>query len=149
MSDLTKLTLAQARDGLRGKRFSATELVRAFIAAIERSNSLNAYVLATPERALVQAKASDGRLQKGDARPLEGLALGIKDLYCTKGVRTTAASRILDGFTPTYESTVTQNLWDAGALMLGKLNCDEFAMGWRPVRSSSSHSKSPWQIRRS
>src|SRR5215831_12031286 len=130
VSDLTKLTLAQARDGLRAKRFSATELAQSFIAAIERGNkSLNAYVLATPERALVQAKASDARLAKGDARPLEGLALGIKDLYCTKGVRTTAASRILDEFTPTYEATVTQNLWDAGALMLGKLNCDEFAMG--------------------
>jgi len=147
VSDLTKLTLAQARDGLRGKRFSATELVRAFIAAIERSNSLNAYVLATPERALVQAKASDGRLQRGDARPLEGLALGIKDLYCTKGVRTTAASRILDGFTPTYESTVTQNLWDAGALMLGKLNCDEFAMGSSNETSCFGPVANPWRRR--
>ena len=147
MSDLTRLTLAQARDALRGKRFSATELARAFIAAIERSNSLNAYVLATPERALVQAKASDGRLQRGDARPLEGLALGIKDLYCTKGVRTTAASRILDGFTPTYESTVTQNLWDAGAVMLGKLNCDEFAMGSSNETSCFGPVANPWRRR--
>jgi aspartyl-tRNA(Asn)/glutamyl-tRNA(Gln) amidotransferase subunit A len=147
VSDLTRLTLAQARDALRGKRFSATELARAFIAAIERSNSLNAYVLATPERALVQAKASDGRLQRGDARPLEGLALGIKDLYCTKGVRTTAASRILDGFTPTYESTVTQNLWDAGAVMLGKLNCDEFAMGSSNETSCFGPVANPWRRR--
>ena len=148
MSDLTKLTLAQARDGLRAKRFSATELAQAFIAAIERGNkSLNAYVLATPERALVQAKASDARLAKGDARPLEGLALGIKDLYCTKGVRTTAASRILDGFTPTYESTVTQNLWDAGALMLGKLNCDEFAMGSSNETSCFGPVANPWRRR--
>jgi len=147
VSDLTKLTLAQARDGLRGKRFSASELARAFIASIERSNSLNAYVLATPERALVQAEASDGRLQRGDARPLEGLALGIKDLYCTKGVRTTAASRILDGFTPTYESTVTQNLWDAGALMLGKLNCDEFAMGSSNETSCFGPVANPWRRR--
>jgi aspartyl-tRNA(Asn)/glutamyl-tRNA(Gln) amidotransferase subunit A len=147
VSDLTRLTLAQARDALRGKRFSATELARAFIAAIERSGSLNAYVLATPERALVQAKASDGRLQRGDARPLEGLALGIKDLYCTKGVRTTAASRILDGFTPTYESTVTQNLWDAGAVMLGKLNCDEFAMGSSNETSCFGPVANPWRRR--
>jgi aspartyl-tRNA(Asn)/glutamyl-tRNA(Gln) amidotransferase subunit A len=148
VSDLTKVTLAQAREGLREKRFSATELVGAFIAAIERgNNSLNAYVLATPERALAQAKASDVRLHKGDARPLEGLALGIKDLYCTKGVRTTAASRILDGFTPTYESTVTQNLWNAGALMLGKLNCDEFAMGSSNETSCFGPVANPWRRR--
>ena len=148
VSDLTKLTLAQARDGLREKRISATELAQAFIAAIESGNkSLNAYVLATPERALAQAKASDARLAKGDARPLEGLALGIKDLYCTKGVRTTAASRILDAFTPTYESTVTQNLWDAGALMLGKLNCDEFAMGSSNETSCFGPVANPWRRR--
>ena len=130
MTDLTKLTLAGAREGLRQKQFSATELAQAFLAAIEAGNKpLNAYVLPTPERALAQAKDSDARLAKGDARPLEGLPLGIKDLYCTKGVRTTACSNILDDFTPTYELTVTQNLWDAGAVMLGKLNCDEFAMG--------------------
>src|SRR5262245_32718867 len=130
MSDLTKLTLTDARAGLAAKRFSATELAKAFLAAMEAGNgALNAYVLATPEMALSQAKESDRRLAKGEARPLEGLPLGIKDLYCTKGVRTTACSNILGEFTPTYESTITRNLWDAGAVMLGKLNCDEFAMG--------------------
>ena len=129
-SDLTKLTLAEARDGLRAKAFSAVELTGAFLRAIETANPhLNAYVLATPEHALAQARDSDRRLADGTARPLEGLPLGHKDLFCTKGIRTTACSAILDGFTPTYESTVGQNLWDAGAVMLGKLNCDEFAMG--------------------
>src|SRR5205823_12438172 len=143
---LTKLTLADAREGLRRKQFSSTELARAFLAAIEAGNkALNAYVLATPERALAQAKLSDARLAKGDARPLEGLAVGIKDRYCTKGVRTTAGSNILDNFTPTYESTVTQNLWDAGAVMLGKLNCDEFAMGSSNETSCFGPVTNPWR----
>jgi aspartyl-tRNA(Asn)/glutamyl-tRNA(Gln) amidotransferase subunit A len=146
MSDLTKLTLADTRAGLATKRFSATELTKAFLAAIEAGNaSLNAYVLATPEMALSQAKESDRRLAKGEARPLEGLALGIKDLYCTKGVRTTACSNVLGEFTPTYESTVTQNLWDAGAVMLGKLNCDEFAMGSSNETSRFGPVVSPWR----
>ena len=146
VTELTKLTLADAREGLRGKQFSATELAQAFLAAIEAGNkALNAYVLATPERALAQAKLSDARLAKGDARPLEGLAVGIKDLYCTKGVRTTAGSNILDNFTPTYESTVTQNLWDAGAVMLGKLNCDEFAMGSSNETSCFGPVTNPWR----
>src|SRR5947207_8848738 len=146
VSDLTKLTLANAREGLRAKQFSATELAQAFLAAIEAGNRpLNAYVLATPERALAQAKLSDARLAKGDARPLEGLPLGIKDLYCTKGVRTTASSNILAEFTPTYESTVTQNLWDAGAVMLGKLNCDEFAMGSSNETSRFGPVVNPWR----
>ena len=102
-------------------------------------------MLPTPEHALAQAKASDARLAKGEARPLEGLPLGIKDLYCTKGVRTTACSRILDGFTPTYESTVTQNLWDAGAVMLGKLNNDEFAMGSSNETSCFGPVTNPWR----
>src|ERR1700674_4606009 len=146
VADLTKLTLAEARDGLRGKRFSATELAGAFLAAIAAGNkSLNAYVLATPEHALAQAKASDARFAKGNARPLEGLALGIKDLYCTKGVRTTACSNVLAEFTPTYESTVTQNLWDAGAVMLGKLNNDEFAMGSSNETSRFGPVVNPWR----
>src|SRR6476660_350838 len=146
VTDLTKLTLADAREGLRRKQFSSTELAHAFLAAIEAGNkALNAYVLATPERALDQAKLSDARLAKGDARPLEGLAVGIKDLYCTKGVRTTAGSNILDGFTPTYESTITQNLWDAGAVMLGKLNCDEFAMGSSNETSCFGPVVNPWR----
>ena len=146
MTDLTKLTLAEARAGLAKKQFSSTELTQAFLDAIEAGNrALNAYVLPTPEHALAQAKDSDTRLAKGQARPLEGLPLGIKDLYCTKGVRTTACSNILGEFTPTYESTVTQNLWDAGAVMLGKLNNDEFAMGSSNETSRFGPVVNPWR----
>ncbi len=146
MTDLTRMTLAEARDGLARKAFTSTELTQAFQAAIAKGNAaLNAYILSTPEHALAQAKASDARLAKGDARPLEGLPLGIKDLFCTKGVRTTACSKILDEFTPTYESTVTQNLWDAGAVMLGKLNCDEFAMGSSNETSAFGPVVNPWR----
>ena len=129
MSDLTRLSLADARDGLAAKRFSATELTRAHIEAVEAARGLNAFVAETPDIARAQAKESDARIARGEARPLEGLPLGIKDLYATKGVRTQACSHILDGFKPAYESTVTANLWRDGAVMLGKLNMDEFAMG--------------------
>ncbi len=115
MTKLTDLTIAEAREGLRDKSFSARELTQAHLAAIETANeALNAYVLPTPERALEMAKASDARLKKGEGGTLEGIPLGIKDLFCTKGFRTTACSHILDGFTPTYELTVTANLWAAG-----------------------------------
>ncbi|MEL6259076.1 MAG: amidase, partial [Pseudomonadota bacterium] len=128
MSDLTQLTLAKALEGLSAKTFSSVELTQAFVDAIEAANpSLNAFVLQTPEKALDMAKASDARRAKGEAGKLDGAPLGIKDLFCTKGVRSTACSHILGEFTPTYESTVTQNLWDEGAVMLGKLNMDEFA----------------------
>ncbi|RYF27981.1 MAG: Asp-tRNA(Asn)/Glu-tRNA(Gln) amidotransferase subunit GatA, partial [Comamonadaceae bacterium] len=129
MTDLTRLTLTDARDGLKAKQFSATELAKAHIAAVEQARALNAYVLETPEHALKQAAASDGKLARGEAGPLEGLPLGIKDLFATKGVRTTACSRILGNFVPPYESTVSSQLWRDGAVMLGKLNNDEFAMG--------------------
>ena len=146
MTDLTKLTLAEARDGLRRKSFSATELAKAHIMAIEAANSaLNAYVLPTPEHALAQAAESDKRLAEGTARPLEGLPIGHKDLFCTKGIRTTACSKILDDFKPPYESTVGQNLWDAGAVMLGKLNNDEFAMGSSNETSAFGPVISPWR----
>ncbi len=146
MSDLTKLTLAQARDGLAKKDFSSVELTQAFLDAIEAGNrALNAYVLVTGEHALARARDSDARLAGKTARPLEGLPLGIKDLYCTKGVRTTACSNILGEFTPTYESTVTQNLWDAGAVMLGKLNNDEFAMGSSNETSRFGPVVNPWR----
>ncbi|MDX2155853.1 MAG: Asp-tRNA(Asn)/Glu-tRNA(Gln) amidotransferase subunit GatA [Hyphomicrobiaceae bacterium] len=149
MTDLTKLTLAEARDGLRAKTFSAVELTQAFLAAIETANPrLNAFVLPTPEHALDQARESDRRFASGTARPLEGLPLGHKDLFCTKGIRTTACSRILDEFTPTYESTVGQNLWDAGAVMLGKLNNDEFAMGSSNETSCFGPVVSPWRRQR-
>ncbi len=129
MSDLTKISLSQARDGLLAKDFSAKELAAAHIKMIEASGALNAYVCATPAIALAQAEESDKRLQTGDARPLEGLPLGVKDLFCVKGVASTACSKILEGFTPSYESTCTAQLWNAGAVLLGKLNNDEFAMG--------------------
>ncbi len=146
MTDLTKLTLADARDGLLAKKFSAVELTQAFLAAIGAANPhLNAFVLPTPDHALAQARESDARLASGTARPLEGLPLGHKDLFCTKGIRTTACSRILDEFTPTYESTVGQNLWDAGAVMLGKLNNDEFAMGSSNETSCFGPVVSPWR----
>ncbi len=146
MSDLNKLTIAEARDGLRKKKFSATELTQAFLDAIKAGNSeLNAYVLPTPELALAQAKESDKRLKSGDARPLEGLPLGNKDLFCTQDVRTTACSKILDDFKPAYESTIGTNLWNAGAVMLGKLNCDEFAMGSSNETSAFGPVVSPWR----
>ncbi len=146
MTDLTDLTISDAREGLAAKSFSAVELTEAHLAAIEAANlALNAYVLTTPERAIDMAKASDARIAKGKAGKLEGIPLGIKDLFCTKDVRTTACSHILDGFTPPYESTVTSNLWNAGAVMLGKLNNDEFAMGSSNETSFYGEVVNPWR----
>ena len=146
MTDLTDLTIAEAREGLRAKSFSAAELTQAHLAAIESANAaLNAYVLPTPERAIEMAKASDAKLAKGEGGALEGIPLGIKDLFCTRDVRTTACSHILDGFTPTYESTVTSNLWAEGAVMLGKLNNDEFAMGSSNETSFYGDVVNPWR----
>jgi aspartyl-tRNA(Asn)/glutamyl-tRNA(Gln) amidotransferase subunit A len=145
MTDLTSLTLADARDRLRRREFSAAELADAHLAAIEKARALNAYVLETPERARAMAQSADARLKAGDARALEGLALGIKDMFATKDVRTTACSRVLDNFLPTYESTVSANLWRDGAVMLGKLNNDEFAMGSSNESSSFGPTISPWR----
>ncbi len=145
MSDLTKLTLAEARDGLAAKTFTATELTEAYLQAIEAARSLNAYIKETPDHALAQAKASDARIGKGEARPLDGIPLGIKDLFCTDGVATTAGSHILEGFVPGYESTVTSQLWRDGAVMLGKLNMDEFAMGSSNETSYFGPVISPWR----
>jgi len=146
VTHLTDLTIAEAREGLRTKFFSAAELTQAHLDAIEASNAaLNAYVLPTPERAIEMAKASDAKLGNGEGGALEGIPLGIKDLFCTKDVRTTACSHILDGFTPTYESTVTSNLWAEGAVMLGKLNNDEFAMGSSNETSFYGDVVNPWR----
>jgi aspartyl-tRNA(Asn)/glutamyl-tRNA(Gln) amidotransferase subunit A len=145
MTDLTSLTLADARDRLRRREFSATELADAHLAAMEKARALNAYVLETPELARAMAQSADARLKASDARPLEGLALGVKDMFATKDVRTTACSRILDNFLPTYESTVGANLWRDGAVMLGKLNNDEFAMGSSNESSSFGPTISPWR----
>jgi aspartyl-tRNA(Asn)/glutamyl-tRNA(Gln) amidotransferase subunit A len=147
MTDLTSFTLAQARDALRKREFSATELAEAYVAAAERARVLNAFVLETPDRARAMARAADARLAKGEGGSLEGLPLGIKDLYCTAGVRTTACSRILENFVPPYESTVTANLWRDGAVLLGKLNNDEFAMGSSNETSCFGPVVSPWRRR--
>ncbi len=146
MTDLTTLTIAQAREGLRGKSFTAAELAEAYLAAIDAANDkLNAYIVETPEQARSMAKASDARLAKGEGGSLEGIPLGIKDLFATEGVHTQAASGILHGFKPRYESTVTQNLWDDGAVMLGKLNMDEFAMGSSNETSAYGPVVNPWR----
>jgi len=146
LTDLTRLSLVAARKGLKAREFSSTELTGAYLSAIERANPiLNAFVAVTPEQALASAKASDGRLAKGQGGPLEGIPLGIKDLFGTKGVHTQAASHILDGFRPEYESAVTSNLWRDGALMLGKLNMDEFAMGSSNETSYYGPVVNPWR----
>ncbi|AWB20251.1 Asp-tRNA(Asn)/Glu-tRNA(Gln) amidotransferase subunit GatA [Methylobacterium currus] len=144
-AELTDLTLAQARDGLRAKEFSARELAQAHLDAMEKARLLNAYLLETPDRALAMAEVADQKLAAGEARPLEGLPLGIKDLFCTHGVVTTAGSKILEGFQPHYESTVSHNLWRDGAVMLGKLNLDEFAMGSSNETSAYGPVISPWR----
>ncbi|MDE1938009.1 MAG: Asp-tRNA(Asn)/Glu-tRNA(Gln) amidotransferase subunit GatA, partial [Alphaproteobacteria bacterium] len=131
------------------KKISSRELTGAFVKAVETARPLNAFVTETSDRALDMAVASDARIAKGDIRPLEGLPLAIKDLFCTKGVRTTAGSNILSNFVPPYESTVSQNLWDAGAVMLGKTNMDEFAMGSSNETSNFGPVTSPWRARAS
>jgi len=146
VTDLTSLTLAAALDGMEKKQFSSAELTDAFLKAIDQANpKLNAYVAVTADRARAAAKASDAKRASGKAGALEGAPLGIKDLFCTEGVRATAASNILGEFTPTYESTVTANLWRDGALMLGKLNMDEFAMGSSNETSRFGPVVSPWR----
>jgi len=146
MAELTNLTLKAALDGLKAKSFSAEELARAHLSAIETANPhLNAYVLETPDKALGMARASDARRARGEAGPLDGACLGVKDLFCTEGVQSTAGSNILKGFRPPYESTVTANLWRDGAVMLGKLNMDEFAMGSSNETSAFGPVSNPWK----
>ncbi|HVT25733.1 MAG TPA: Asp-tRNA(Asn)/Glu-tRNA(Gln) amidotransferase subunit GatA [Rhizomicrobium sp.] len=145
----TDFTLADARDAVAAKKISSKELTSAFVKAVEGARTLNAFVTETPDRAMEMANASDARIAKGEARPLEGLPLAIKDLFCTKGVRTTAGSRILFNFVPPYESTVTQNLWNAGAVMLGKTNMDEFAMGSSNETSFFKPVVNPWRAKSS
>ena len=146
MSDpaLLALDLAGARDGLTRKLFSARELTSAYNDAVAEAKRLNAYITPTPERALAMADAADRRLARGEALPLDGIPVAVKDLYCTKGVLTTAGSHILDGFHPPYESTVTEKLWRAGAVMLGKANLDEFAMGSSNTTSWYGPVENPW-----
>ena len=144
MTDATRLTLADAREALRARKISAVELTGAHLAAIEKARALNAFIVETPEKAMAMAKASDERLARGEGGPLEGLPIGVKDLYATEGVHTQACSHILDRFKPNYESTVTSHLWRDGAVMLGKLNMDEFAMGSANETSYYGPVASPW-----
>ena len=145
MSALTDLGIAAIRDGVKAGDFSARDVAEAFVAAVEKGRGLNAFVVETPDHALAAADAADAARASGDLKPLSGVPLGIKDLFATKGVQTTAGSRILEGFTPTYESTVSGNLFAAGAGMLGKLNMDEFAMGSSNETSGYGPVISPWR----
>ncbi|MVA97693.1 Asp-tRNA(Asn)/Glu-tRNA(Gln) amidotransferase subunit GatA [Nitratireductor sp. CAU 1489] len=148
MSELTRLTIADARARLRGRDVSAVELTEAYLEAIDAANpALNAYVAVTHDKARAMAAASDARLAAGEAGALEGIPLGIKDLFATEGVHTQAGSHILDSFLPRYESTVTANLWADGAVMLGKLNMDEFAMGSSNETSYYGPVKNPWRAK--
>jgi aspartyl-tRNA(Asn)/glutamyl-tRNA(Gln) amidotransferase subunit A len=146
-SDPTQFTVAEARDALIARRLSARELAEAYTGAISHAHKLNTFITETPDRALEQAAESDRRLHSGEARPLEGIPLAVKDLFCTENIRTTAASRILRNFIAPYESTVTRNLWNAGAIMVGKTNLDEFAMGSSNETSSFGPVVNPWRAR--
>ncbi|RDD62809.1 Asp-tRNA(Asn)/Glu-tRNA(Gln) amidotransferase subunit GatA [Ferruginivarius sediminum] len=145
MSELTGITLSRARDLLTKGEVSSKELTQAHVQAVEAARSLNAYITETPDKALKMAEASDARRAKGEAGVVEGIPLAVKDLFCTEGVLTTAGSHILDGFKPPYESTVTGNLWRNGAVMLGKANLDEFAMGSSNETSYHGPVENPWR----
>jgi len=147
VTELTSLTIAAAREKLAKKEFTALELAEAHLAAMERAKDLNAFITTTGDLARERARESDRRMAAGQGGALEGIPLGIKDLFCTEGVLTTAASHILDGFTPPYESTVTQKLREAGSVMLGKLNLDEFAMGSANITSYYGPVKNPWKAK--
>ena len=147
MTDLTDLTLAEARAALARKEFTAVELADAHLSAIERARALNAFVVETPDQARAMAAAADARIAKGEARPLDGIPIAVKDMFCTKGVATSACSHILDRFVPSYESTVTANLWRDGAVLIGKTNNDEFAMGSSNETSHYGPVISPWRRR--
>ncbi|BBB11449.1 Asp-tRNA(Asn)/Glu-tRNA(Gln) amidotransferase subunit GatA [Sphingopyxis sp. FD7] len=145
MTELTNLTVAQIRDGHRAGDFSAVEVAEAFNANVAGAKALNAFIVETPEHAIEAAKAADADRAAGTLKPLSGVPIGMKDLFCTSGVQTTAASHMLEGFVPRYESTVSQKLWDAGAGMLGKLNLDQFAMGSSNETSYFGNVISPWR----
>ncbi len=145
-NNLTNLTIAEARDGLSAKEFTAVELTEAHNTAVSNAKGLNAFVTETPELAIEAAKASDARRASGESRgSMDGIPIGMKDLFCTEGVQSTAGSHMLEGFVPEYESTVSQNLKDAGSIMLGKLNMDEFAMGSATTNSYFGNTINPWK----
>ncbi|MBP7189757.1 MAG: Asp-tRNA(Asn)/Glu-tRNA(Gln) amidotransferase subunit GatA [Rickettsiaceae bacterium] len=145
MSELTKITISEALKGLKSKEFSALELTNAHLSQMEKHRNLNAYVVETSEIALNMAKESDKRIASGNAKKLDGIPVAVKDLFCTKGVRTTACSKILSDFVPTYESTVSGNIASCGTVMLGKTNMDEFAMGSSNMTSFFGNVISPWK----
>ena len=145
MTNLTDLTVAEIRAGFRAGEFSAREVASAFSANVASAKALNAFIVETPDHALAAADAADAARASGDLKPLSGVPIGMKDLFCTQGVQSTAASHMLEGFVPTYESTVSQKLWDAGAGMLGKLNLDQFAMGSSNETSYFGNVISPWR----
>ncbi|WP_321392287.1 Asp-tRNA(Asn)/Glu-tRNA(Gln) amidotransferase subunit GatA [Emcibacter sp.] len=145
MTKLTKLTLTEARDGLKKGDFTAREVAEAHLSAMETARELNAYIVETPEIALEMADKADARIKAGNQKGMTGIPVGVKDLFCTKGVHSCSASHILNGFQPRYESTVTQKMWDDGAVMLGKLNMDEFAMGSSNETSYYGPVKNPWR----
>ncbi|MBB6123473.1 Asp-tRNA(Asn)/Glu-tRNA(Gln) amidotransferase subunit GatA [Sphingobium subterraneum] len=145
MTDLTNLTVAEIRDGFRDGEFSAREVTEAFSANIAAAKTLNAFIVETPDAALAAADAADAARASGALKPLSGVPIGMKDLFCTQGTQTTAASHILEGFVPQYESTVSAKLWSAGAGMLGKLNMDQFAMGSSNETSAFGNVVSPWK----
>jgi len=145
MADLLSLSAVEARDALDAGEVSAPELTGAYLAAIEETGALNNYVAVTADKAMEMAEASQARIKAGEAGLIEGIPVGVKDLFCTAGVASTACSKILEGFTPTYESTVTANLWREGGVMLGKINCDEFAMGSANETSAFGPAINPWQ----
>jgi aspartyl-tRNA(Asn)/glutamyl-tRNA(Gln) amidotransferase subunit A len=146
MTELTDLGIAEIRDGVRAGKFSAVEVADAFVIKVAKAKALNAFLVETPDHALAAAREADRARAAGETlKPMAGVPIGMKDLFCTKGVPTTAASHILEGFTPQYESTVSQNLWNAGAGMLGKLNMDQFAMGSSNETSAFGNVVSPWR----
>jgi aspartyl-tRNA(Asn)/glutamyl-tRNA(Gln) amidotransferase subunit A len=147
MSELTDMTLAELQDGLKEKQCSALEITQAYIDAIEKKRHLNCFITETFDIATAQAMTADKDIAQGNIKPLTGIPLGIKDLFCTKGVKTTAASKMLHNFIPDYESFVTQNLFNAGAIMLGKLNLDEFAMGSANETSYFGGVINPWRAK--
>ena len=145
MADLLSLSAVEARAALDAGEVSAPELTGAYLAAIEETGALNNYVAVTADKAMEMAEASQVRIKADEAGLIEGIPVGVKDLFCTAGVASTASSKILEGFTPTYESTVTANLWREGGVMLGKINCDEFAMGSANETSAFGPAVNPWQ----
>lgn len=147
MTSLTSLTITEALAGLKKKEFSAVDLAKDHVKRMEQTRDLNAFITETPELALQAAEAADGRIAQGTMGLMEGIPVGIKDLFCTRGVKTTAASKILGNFIPPYESTVTSNLWRQGAVMMGKLNLDEFAMGSANLTSAYGSVKNPWRVK--